>query len=552
MALKCPVCLAGNRPNDHPKHTKIEGECRNAPLGANGRRGRRSGLIIREYTPETPAPVAHHDRTGIIPPTAPASDAPEAEPAPAERVVEETPSTGSASASGATAAAGGARLPAPDARPPRPSSTNRAAQAPRATGNRVRETGTHTEEQEWTAFDVGHAVKMLHSATPEIVRRTLRRLHVRFYHAPAQRMKDLLAHAGAPKSALEMIKSVVETCRVCRLWTRPSARGMTITRLANGFREIVQWDILFIEDIMISHCIDEATRWSAGGILENKDAMSLCRSLLWNWIKPYGPMKLLVTDSESSIFSEELGTFLSRHGIQAKPKATGAHANIVERHHEIFRQFVQRVQAQLREESIKMPLDFIVAECFIVKNMLISVAGYTPYQAVFGRMPPEFEPKSECQLDDASAGIPGVSRFHHRLREIAVQSMIELTAQQRLNRALKSHTRRPLEALQLQVGDEVDFYRPPATKEESGWRGPATVVEIGPPVVIKWQDRRLAYRTQDIRRALVYLAFLTSNLANVHVIVEGDNATYLVQSDDPSTIVQSFTDGLQRRMIRIG
>lgn len=97
-------------------------------------------------------------------------------------------------------------------------------------------------------------------------------------------------------------------------------------------------------------------------------------------------MKLLVTDSESSSFSEEMGTFLSKHGIQAKPKPTGAHANIVERHHEILRQFVHRVQAQLREESIKMPLDFIVAECFIVKNMLISEAGYTPYHAVFGRI----------------------------------------------------------------------------------------------------------------------------------------------------------------------
>ena len=56
-----------------------------------------------------------------------------------------------------------------------------------------------------------------------------------------------------------------------------------------------------------------------------------------------------------------------------------------------------------------MPRDFIVAECFIVKNMMISVAGFTPYQAVFGRMPPlmsEFEPKSDCQLDDESAGIP--------------------------------------------------------------------------------------------------------------------------------------------------
>eukprot|EP00973_Karenia_brevis_P027137 3742808-Karenia_brevis.AAC.1 len=81
---------------------------------------------------------------------------------------------------------------------------------------------------------------------------------------------------------------------------------------------------------------------------------------------------------------------------------------------------------QLKEEKIKIPLEQVVAESFMVKNMLTSVSGASLYLALYGRVPPllaEFEPASDCQVDDASEGIPGISRHHHRLREITVQSM---------------------------------------------------------------------------------------------------------------------------------
>ena len=158
------------------------------------------------------------------------------------------------------------------------------------------------------------------------------------------------------------------------------------------------------------------TRWSAGGSLENNEAITTCRLLLWNWVKPYGPRYLLVTDSESGSYSEEMGTFLSRYGIQAKPKSTETHANIVE-------QCVHQAEVQLRGEKIMMPLAFITTERFTINDIMISVVGFTPYQAAVGRTPilmSELEPNSECQLDDASAGIPGTSRFYHRSRGIAV------------------------------------------------------------------------------------------------------------------------------------
>ena len=532
--LTCPVCFTDNRPNEHSSHTKAAGECKTAPMTAYPPRERCSATRGHGYKPDTPVPVAHEDSSRKLTPIAPAPDTTEAElTPPTETPVEELPidngDTATTSSSGARPTT---RMPASDERRPKTSS--------------ISQTWTHDVEQEWTAFDVGHVIKPLHLPVLEIVLRTLRRLHVRLPHATAQLMLELYAHAGTPKLALDMVKPVVETCRVRRCWTCPNARASDNHQLYN--RLLVTTISCIIE---VSRFV---TRWSAGGILENNEAITICRLLLWRWVKPYGPRYLLVTDSESGSYSEEMGTFRSRHGIQAKPKPTEAHANIVERNHEMLRQFVHQAETPLRGEKIKMPLAFITTERFAISNIMISVVGFTPYQAAVGRMPTlmsELEPNSECQLDDASAGIPGTSRFYRRSRGIVARAMTELTAQQRLNQALKSHTRRPAKTLQLQDGDEVDFYRPPVTKDESDWRGPATVAKTGLPVVINWQNRRTAYHTQDVRRALVYLVCPMTNLSNAHVMTENTDGTYLVQSDDSLEIAQSFVDELQRQMIRV-
>eukprot|EP00973_Karenia_brevis_P025750 3553071-Karenia_brevis.AAC.1 len=56
--------------------------------------------------------------------------------------------------------------------------------------------------------------------------------------------------------------------------------------------------------------------------------------------------------------------------------------------------------------------------------------------------------------------------------------MVELSARDRMRRALNSKTRVAHEQMQLTVGDMVDYLRSPANKDESGWRGPAVVTEV--------------------------------------------------------------------------
>eukprot|EP00974_Lingulodinium_polyedra_P118282 11166524-Lingulodinium_polyedra.AAC.1 len=56
--------------------------------------------------------------------------------------------------------------------------------------------------------------------------------------------------------------------------------------------------------------------------------------------------------------------------------------------------------------------------------------------------------------------------------------MIEGVARARIKRALDARTQTPGEVLEFSVGDLVDFYRPLASKDVLGWRGPATLTDV--------------------------------------------------------------------------
>lgn len=80
----------------------------------------------------------------------------------------------------------------------------------------------------------------LHSGNEAVVRRTIRRLHISFLHASAQKMAYLIRHAGAPSETLKLVQEIVDTCKVCRLWKNQVPNSITSTRLLTSFNDIVQ------------------------------------------------------------------------------------------------------------------------------------------------------------------------------------------------------------------------------------------------------------------------------------------------------------------------
>ena len=193
---------------------------------------------------------------------------------------------------------------------------------------------------------------------------------------------------------------------------RPTPKSITSTKLATASNEVVQWDILFHMRLMISHLMDECILWAAGSVIASKEANALIESITRDWLRPYSAPRILIADGETGLSTEHASQWLDRWQIQMKTKAPGEHAQMVERHHELLRRLLLKVEAQLHEEGVRVPSEVIVAECFLAKNVMVTVAGQTPYRALYGRDPPmlsEFELVSETQLDDRSGGLPGHS-----------------------------------------------------------------------------------------------------------------------------------------------
>ena len=123
--------------------------------------------------------------------------------------------------------------------------------------------------------------------------------------------------------------------------------------------------------------------------------------------------------------------------------------------------------------------------------------------------------------------------------------MEEATSRDRLQRAKHSRARASIEQLDLQPRDLVDFWRHPTTKDESGWRGPARVVETGPPILLQWQGKSISVRPQDVRRALVCAVFLMlpEPMATL------TNSWF---ASAPLTSLRAFADGLNGQVARLG
>ena len=108
-----------------------------------------------------------------------------------------------------------------------------------------------------------------------------------------------------------------------------------------------------------------------------------------------------------------------------------------------FRDVIHRTDAQLKIEGLlDIPFEYRLAEAVFAGNALVTVNN-TPYNAVYGRVPSLLPNMNQTNAngelsDPESMPLPGVLRNSHRLREIAIQQMIEGTARAKLGRALRT------------------------------------------------------------------------------------------------------------------
>ena len=379
---------------------------------------------------------------------------------------------------------------------------------------------------DWVSFDVGNTLRALRNNGPTVQRKLIRKLHIRWWHASAQAMTRLLERAGVPKETLEIIPDIVDTCAACRTWSQPLPQSVASVNIPDRFNDQVECDIVFIHSFAILHFVDRCTRWHAAVIVPDKTEESIIKALHSTWISIHGPMKELIMDGESGVAASALaGSFLSRLGIKYIPRAPQQHARIVERRGALLRDVIHRIDAQLKIEGLlDIPFEYRLAEAVFAGNALVTVNNTTPYNAVYGRVPSLLPNMNQTNgngelTDPESMPLPGVLRNSHRLREIAIQQMIEGTARARLGRALRTKSLAPGEAENYQINEEVDYYRPPTNKDTPGWTGPARITDLTQiqrgTIGINHQGKSITCRLGAVRRHLSFLCLESAMLSTI-------------------------------------
>ena len=506
MEFECPACQT-DKPRSHDGHT-FEPGCRHALTSS--RTGGPKG--VRETKAPRAARVpAHEDPTGSLRAEASGTDersVPEDEqgvdifrPDELDDCLPAEPSSGSR----------------PSAEGPR-----RRESAPREPPVRHAEADAQTPvlDDEWTKFDLQHALRDLHFGSPAQRRRLLRKLHLRWWHAGTTTMLKLLRAAGSPKEVLELIPSIVDTCRICRTWAKPT-NSIASGRLVTSFNHEVEADIVYVRYQGVQntflHFVDRAVKWCATCEIPDRSTDVLLDAIDTAWVSIFGPMKVLIFDGEPGLDNDSSTWYFQVRGIEKRTAAVNQHPRIADRRVQILRGSIHKIMTQLNHDGIAMPFKRILAEATFVINAVSNTSGVSPYVAVMGRAPalmPELGPRETANDDrDQSCPIVGAAR----VRELAIQTITEETARQRLRTALKTPTRPSGEEMEFKVGDRVEYFREPSNKDVSGWRGPATIVDMSRlesgRVGIRTSTDQIC-RTQDIRHRLVYLAELSTEMSS--------------------------------------
>ena len=359
----------------------------------------------------------------------------------------------------------------------------------------------------WSKFDLGQALQALRSVREGVVRRALRKLHLRWYHASADKMRALLQAAGVSREVVALVGEIVDSCTVCRCWARPGNKSVVSGKVTEAMNELVQIDLLFYKEFVILHMVDATTRWSTATILKDRSADEILTNIDTSWCKLYGPPRVLMSDQEGAVATDYIASELEKRGITLQLVAREQHCGMVERHNEILRRQLHLLEKQATDDGLRVTINTLLGEALYAKNILFRVGNTTPHEAVYGRVPPllqvlRHDPEAEIEERDAL-----------RLRQAAITAMVQATAMRKLLTANRSKTRAAGELQELAVGDLVEVFRRPTTKDSPGWVGPAEVRDLSGLkegiIYVKWQGRLLLARTQDVRRALVFFSFLT-------------------------------------------
>ena len=357
--------------------------------------------------------------------------------------------------------------------------------------------------------------------------RALKRLHANLGHPSSKELVRILKHSGASEKAISRVSSM--ECSVCANQTRPTAPLPANATVATEFNEKVGIDVKYLpgwkptQRIPCVNIVDYATSLQVMVPLPRAETGELlCDALRDRWLAWAGPPASLYLDPSQPNQSETLQVFCNNLGIDMKFTAAEAHWQLgkVERHGQWFGRIMQRVLDDVRPSDEREWLECLM-QAQAAKNSLLSEAGASPAQLVFGR-----NPRIPSDLMQANPHVPASDAAMQdsllekttAIRLAARRAMLECQDDRALRAALRA---RPRTLRPFKSGDWVYYWRTQmyvgGVRIDGGrWYGAALVLgAVGRNFVV-------AHRRSLLRCAPEQMRFATATESTVAEFPESE------------------------------
>ena len=143
------------------------------------------------------------------------------------------------------------------------------------------------------------------------------KLHKQFSHPSSERLKNLVKDSGLEEKEkiCKEIDNVTENCDICKRFKRTPPRPIVGFPLASIFNQTVAMDLKFVEDRILLHLLDHATRYSQACIITNKRKETIVKALLNHWVGIFGSPEKFLFDNGGEFINDELKEFAEQFNI---------------------------------------------------------------------------------------------------------------------------------------------------------------------------------------------------------------------------------------------
>lgn len=298
----------------------------------------------------------------------------------------------------------------------------------------------------------------------------VKKLHVRFCHTPADKLKRLLESTGEyDDEVLKLVDQVSENCRTCKIYKKAPPRPVVGMPLSSDFNHTVAMDLITFDEKWVLHLIDTFARYSQGEVVKSKDKDVIADALLKAWVSHFGQPQRFLADNGGEFSNKVYAELCERFNIEmAQTAAESPFSNgLCERHNGVLKLSILKT-IEDTHCSLQTALCWAVA----AKNSLHGHNGYTPNQLVFGKNTnyPSVLTNKLPALNATEASSKTVSDNLSALHS-ARKEFIKAECSEKIKRAL-SHNVRTASNAQFQNGEKV-YYKRNMNKE---WFGPGVVI----------------------------------------------------------------------------